>query len=110
VKILLPSDVVVADKFAADANTQVVSVDAIPEGWMGLDIGPDSIASFQKVGPARRSLPRHPTHFEPSFIDTRPPFTEWQAGEGLACCGAWTRLIAAADVSCKTLTINSCIP
>ena len=46
--MLLPTDVVVADKFAADANTKVVSVDAIPEGWMGLDIGPDSVASFQK--------------------------------------------------------------
>ena len=39
VKLLLPTDVVVADKFAADANTKVVSVDAIPDGWMGLDIG-----------------------------------------------------------------------
>jgi len=48
VAILLPTDVVVADAFAADANTQTVSVDDIPEGWMGLDIGPDSIASFQK--------------------------------------------------------------
>ena len=48
VKLLLPTDVVVADKFAADANTKVVSVDAIPDGWMGLDIGPDSAASFQK--------------------------------------------------------------
>ena len=48
VKILLPTDVVVADKFAADANTKIVSVDAIPDGWMGLDIGPDSVASFQK--------------------------------------------------------------
>jgi len=48
VKLLLPTDVVVADKFAADANTKVVSVDAIPDGWMGLDIGPDSVASFQK--------------------------------------------------------------
>merc|ERR1712060_378379 len=48
VAILLPTDVVVADKFAADAATQVVSVDAIPDGWMGLDIGPDSVASFQK--------------------------------------------------------------
>merc|ERR1712100_537498 len=38
VKLLLPTDVVVADKFAADANTKVVSVDEIPEGWMGLDI------------------------------------------------------------------------
>jgi len=41
-KILLPSDIVVADKFAADANTQVVSFDSIPEGWMGLDNGPKS--------------------------------------------------------------------
>ena len=48
VKLLLPTDVVVADKFAADANTKVVSVDAIPDGWIGLDIGPDSVASFQK--------------------------------------------------------------
>jgi phosphoglycerate kinase len=42
--ILLPSDIVVADKFAADANTQVVKADAIPDGWMGLDNGPDSTA------------------------------------------------------------------
>lgn len=48
VKLLLPTDVVVADKFAADANTKIVSVDAIPDGWMGLDIGPDSVKSFQK--------------------------------------------------------------
>ena len=47
VKILLPTDVVVADKFAEDAATQIVSVDEIPDGWMGLDIGPDSLKSFQ---------------------------------------------------------------
>lgn len=47
VTFLLPTDVVVADKFAADANTQIVSVDAIPDGWMGLDIGPDSVKTFQ---------------------------------------------------------------
>ena len=40
--ILLPSDIIVADAFAADANTQVVAVDAIPDGWMGLDNGPDT--------------------------------------------------------------------
>merc|ERR1712199_135392 len=40
--------VVVADKFAADAANKVVSVDAIPAGWMGLDIGPDSLADIQK--------------------------------------------------------------
>ena len=48
VKILLPTDVVIADKFDAAANTQIVSVDSIPDGWMGLDIGPDSIKNFQK--------------------------------------------------------------
>ena len=47
VKLLLPTDVVVADKFAEDAATQTVSVDEIPDGWMGLDIGPDSLKSFQ---------------------------------------------------------------
>jgi len=47
VDLLLPTDVVVADKFAADANSQIVSIDKIPDGWMGLDIGPDSIKTFQ---------------------------------------------------------------
>lgn len=47
VKILLPTDVVIADKFAADANTKIVSVDNIPDGWMGLDIGPESVKAFQ---------------------------------------------------------------
>ncbi|ESA32821.1 phosphoglycerate kinase [Leptolyngbya sp. Heron Island J] len=47
VELLLPTDVVVADNFAPDANAQTVSVDAIPDGWMGLDIGPDSIKVFQ---------------------------------------------------------------
>ena len=47
VDLLLPTDVVVADNFAADANAQTVSIDAIPDGWMGLDIGPDSIQVFQ---------------------------------------------------------------
>jgi phosphoglycerate kinase len=38
--ILLPSDIIIADEFSADANTQTVSADAIPDGWMGLDNGP----------------------------------------------------------------------
>ena len=49
VQFLLPTDVLVADKFSAEANTQIVSVDAIPDGWMGLDIGPDSIKTFQEA-------------------------------------------------------------
>ncbi|MFB2983194.1 phosphoglycerate kinase [Microseira sp. BLCC-F43] len=47
VQLLLPTDVVVADNFAADANSQVVSIEAIPDGWMGLDIGPESVKMFQ---------------------------------------------------------------
>lgn len=47
VALLLPTDVVVADNFAADANAQTVSISDIPEGWMGLDIGPNSVKEFQ---------------------------------------------------------------
>lgn len=49
VEFLLPTDVVLADNFAKDANDQTVSVENIPDGWMGLDIGPDSIDTFQKA-------------------------------------------------------------
>ncbi|GIG59550.1 phosphoglycerate kinase [Longispora fulva] len=45
-KIVLPTDVVVADKFAADAAVRTVPVDGIPENWLGLDIGPESGAAF----------------------------------------------------------------
>jgi len=45
--ILLPLDLVVADKFAADADTQIVGVDEIPSGWMGLDIGPLTIKELE---------------------------------------------------------------
>ncbi|HLD96827.1 MAG TPA: phosphoglycerate kinase [Candidatus Nanoarchaeia archaeon] len=45
-KIVLPVDAVVADKFANDARAQVVAASEIPKGWMGLDIGPDSVARF----------------------------------------------------------------
>ncbi|MFM2303427.1 MAG: hypothetical protein RLZZ135_836 [Cyanobacteriota bacterium] len=47
VQLLLPTDVVVADNFAPDANSQVVDINHIPDGWMGLDIGPDSLKVFQ---------------------------------------------------------------
>ncbi|MGK7952785.1 MAG: phosphoglycerate kinase [Xenococcaceae cyanobacterium] len=47
VELLLPTDVVVADNFAPDANAKTVSINEIPDGWMGLDIGPDSVKVFQ---------------------------------------------------------------
>lgn len=43
VDLILPVDVVVADDFSEDAQTQIVDIDAIPDGWMGLDAGPKSI-------------------------------------------------------------------
>lgn len=49
VKIHLPSDSIVADKFAADANTTTAENGKIEEGWMGLDIGPEAIEEFRKV-------------------------------------------------------------
>jgi phosphoglycerate kinase len=45
-ELLLPRDVIVADRFAADAATKVVPVAEIPEGWMGLDIGPQTADLF----------------------------------------------------------------
>jgi phosphoglycerate kinase len=47
VEIVLPIDIVVADAFAPDANSKCVSADSIPDGWMGLDIGPESIELFE---------------------------------------------------------------
>ena len=48
-QIVLPVDNVCADKFAEDANTQVCKSGQIPEGWMGLDIGPETIELFRKT-------------------------------------------------------------
>ena len=48
-KILLPVDAVVADKFDAEANSQVVDVQNVPEGWRILDIGPKTIEKFGEV-------------------------------------------------------------
>jgi len=46
-KLLLPADSMVADKFDNDANTQIVTVDKIPKGWMNLDIGPETIKNYK---------------------------------------------------------------
>jgi phosphoglycerate kinase len=44
--VVLPSDVVAASEFASDAQTQVVPYDAVPDGWLGLDIGPETSSTF----------------------------------------------------------------
>ena len=55
-KIVLPTDVVVADDFSAEANTRTVAADAIPDGWKGLDIGPESVAAFAEVLAGARTV------------------------------------------------------
>lgn len=49
VNLLLPSDVVIADRFAADAEHKIVAIEAIPDGWMALDIGPASRQAFAQA-------------------------------------------------------------
>ena len=48
-KLMLPTDLVLADRFAADAETRVVAADAIPAGYQGLDIGPESSKLFAET-------------------------------------------------------------
>ncbi|MCD8573927.1 MAG: phosphoglycerate kinase [Erysipelotrichaceae bacterium] len=48
-KLVLPVDHIVADAFSVDANTKVVGNEGIEEGWMGLDIGPETVKLFSSV-------------------------------------------------------------
>lgn len=49
VNLVIASDCVAADKFAADANTEICPAGEIKDGWLGLDVGPDTIATFKEV-------------------------------------------------------------
>ncbi|HXQ34366.1 MAG TPA: phosphoglycerate kinase, partial [Anaerolineales bacterium] len=48
-KLILPGDAVIADKFAEDANTQVVDVDKIPSGWRMMDVGPKTLELYKRA-------------------------------------------------------------
>jgi phosphoglycerate kinase len=56
VNIHLPADSVIADAFSADANTEIAPSNAIPEGWMGLDIGPEARQAFHEVITRSRTI------------------------------------------------------
>jgi len=49
VQVHIPVDVIAADSFSNDANTQVVDINAIPDGWEGVDAGPKSLKQFHEV-------------------------------------------------------------
>ena len=49
VEFKLPVTTVIADRFAPDANSKVVKSTEIPDGWLGVDIGPETVEEFSKV-------------------------------------------------------------
>jgi phosphoglycerate kinase len=56
VQLLLPVDNVAANKFDNEAETRITPVDDVPDGWMGLDIGPDTIQKFNEVIAASKTI------------------------------------------------------
>lgn len=56
VNLVLPVDSVIADAFAADANTDVAKNDNIKDGWMGLDIGPDAVKTYKEVVASSKTI------------------------------------------------------
>ena len=54
--VVLPSDVVAASEFAEDADTRVVPYDDLPDGWLGLDIGPETRETFAQHIQAARTI------------------------------------------------------
>jgi phosphoglycerate kinase len=86
-KIVLPVDVVVADAFAADAETRTVAADAIPDGWKGLDIGPESVAVFAEVLAGSRTVFWN----GPMGVFELAPFAEGTRGVAQAIVDATTK-------------------
>jgi phosphoglycerate kinase len=83
-KIVLPSDVVVADDFSAEAKTRTVAADAIPDSWKGLDIGPESVATFAEVLAGARTVFWN----GPMGVFELAPFAEGTRGVAGAIIGA----------------------
>ncbi|MDI6892596.1 MAG: phosphoglycerate kinase [Actinomycetota bacterium] len=84
----LPTDVVVADAFAEDANHKVVSANRILNGWMGLDIGPETVEIYRDVVKRARTIfwngPMGVFEMEPFSQGTRA------IAEAIASSGAMT--------------------
>jgi phosphoglycerate kinase len=87
-RMSLPSDLVIGDSFSAEANHQVVSVDAIPKGWRAMDIGPITADEFaQQIADAQLVVWNGPMgvfEFEPFAEGTRV------VAEAMAACSGIT--------------------
>ena len=87
-KLLLPVDAVIADKFDAEANSQVVDVDKIPAGWRMMDVGPKSLEKFGEVLKSAKLVVWN----GPVGVFEMPKFAEgtFAIAKLLATCGATT--------------------
>ena len=56
VGLIIPTDTIIADKFSNDANTKIVSSKEIPDGWEGVDIGPDSCEKIREIVLAAKTI------------------------------------------------------
>jgi 3-phosphoglycerate kinase len=81
VELLLPVDTVVATEFKADAEHKTVNADQMPAGWMGLDIGPKSVALFTKAIVAAKTVIWN----GPMGVFEMPAFAEGTKGVAAAC-------------------------
>lgn len=89
VRLLLPTDAVVADAFSADAARKVVPVGEVPSGWRILDIGPRTVESFRQALQGARTVVWN----GPMGVFEFPPFAEG------------TRAVARAIVECGAFSI-----
>ena len=87
-KVLLPVDAVIADKFEAEANSQVVDADKVPAGWRIMDIGPKSIEAFSAALKGAKLVVWN----GPMGVFEMPKFAEgtFAIARLLATCGATT--------------------
>jgi 3-phosphoglycerate kinase len=94
VEVVLPSDVVVAPEFREGVESRVVSADAIPPDWMGLDVGPDTVATFKACLTGARTVIWN----GPLGVFEMPQFARGTLGiaEAVAACGGFT-LIGGGD-------------
>lgn len=89
VPVLLPTDVIIADRFAADAEHMTVSVGEVPAGWRILDVGPDTLDSY------RDALEECGTVFwnGPLGVAEFPAFAEGSIGLALALADMKARVV-----------------
>ena len=99
-EVQLPVDVVAASEFAEDAETKVVPYDALPDGWLGLDIGPETRERFAEV------LTRARTIFwnGPMGVFEWPPFAEGTRAVAEAVAQADAHSVVGGADSIRALT------